>query len=111
MAGYYRQSMSNNAVAAYDAGERPLSRWTRDAILNRCEDKAKMLSSLTRDELIGLFLAETVRHHTSKYYNYTMFYKFKKYVLAEINEDTVRKIIESRPPCKRRQKKASQREL
>ena len=33
-AGYHGYSMSNNAVAAYDNGEMPLSKWTKSAILN-----------------------------------------------------------------------------
>lgn len=33
MAGYNGYSMSNNAVTAYSNGEKPLSKWTRSAIL------------------------------------------------------------------------------
>lgn len=35
MAGYNGYSMSNNAVAAYQDGEKPLSKWTKKEILNR----------------------------------------------------------------------------
>ena len=34
MAGYFGFSMSNNAVEAYENGQRPLSRWTKGKILN-----------------------------------------------------------------------------
>lgn len=33
MAGYNGFSMSNNAVAAYEDGEKPLSKWTKANIL------------------------------------------------------------------------------
>lgn len=33
MAGYYNHSMSNNAIAAYAYGEKPLSRWRKRDIL------------------------------------------------------------------------------
>lgn len=33
MAGYYGQSMSNNAVASYNAGNMPESKWTREAFV------------------------------------------------------------------------------
>lgn len=33
MAGYHNYSMSNNAVAAYENGEMPLSKWSKKAIL------------------------------------------------------------------------------
>lgn len=33
MAGYSGWSMSNNAVTAYEDGEKPLSRWTKVDIL------------------------------------------------------------------------------
>lgn len=38
MAGYYEYAMSNNAVAAYENGEKPLSRWTKKEIIDKIED-------------------------------------------------------------------------
>ncbi len=37
MAGYYKYSMSNNAVKAYKQGEKPLSKWTKTEILSNVE--------------------------------------------------------------------------
>lgn len=37
MAGYSGYSMSNNAVDAYESGEKPRSKWTKAAILNAIE--------------------------------------------------------------------------
>ena len=33
MAGYYGYSMSNNAVSAYEEGEMPLSKWTKQGVI------------------------------------------------------------------------------
>lgn len=35
MAGYHNYSMSNNAVAAYENNEKPLSKWTKQEIINQ----------------------------------------------------------------------------
>ncbi len=40
MAGYKKYSMSNNAVDAYDRGLKPLSKWTKEAII--CTIKQSM---------------------------------------------------------------------
>ena len=37
MAGYNGYSMSNNAVSAYDNGEKPLSKWRKSDILEEIE--------------------------------------------------------------------------
>ena len=34
MSGYNAWSMSNNAIAAYEDGEKPLSKWTKAEILD-----------------------------------------------------------------------------
>lgn len=34
MSGYNGWSMSNNAIAAYEDGEKPLSKWTKAEILD-----------------------------------------------------------------------------
>lgn len=39
MAGYNGFSMSNNAVAAYEDGEKPLSKWTKADIFEIIEDE------------------------------------------------------------------------
>lgn len=37
MAGYNGFSMSNNAVSAYENGEKPLSKWTKKNIIGAIE--------------------------------------------------------------------------
>ena len=57
--GYKGQSMSVNAVWAYDRGEKPLSKWTKSAILEEIEnifdelpeEKAEMIKKMTLTEL------------------------------------------------------------
>lgn len=97
MAGYdWNSGMSNNAVSAYENGEKPLSKWTKKAILaeveRMMEDDAvvnslekeygsvacqRLRSRLQRTELPELLvfaLYKTGYHHTSKYFNSTDFY-------------------------------------
>lgn len=79
MAGYYNYSMSNNAMDAYDDGERPLSKWRKCDIIEEVEfesDKLEgyLLEQLTKGELVDLFLVYRGWHHTSKMYNVTDFY-------------------------------------
>lgn len=78
MAGYYNYSMSNNAVAAYENGERPLSKWTKKDIIKTIGqdviDRNPQLKALKAKELKAIFLTQTAWHHTSKFYNETNFY-------------------------------------
>lgn len=74
MAGYYGYSMSNNAMDAYDAGLKPLSKWRKSDILKAVKEWAdendynftlekldKVKVSVLKNEL--LFSSEW--HHTS----------------------------------------------
>jgi len=84
MAGYKGYSMSNNAVAAYEGGKKPLSKWTKAAILEDLERQAEageIPESLTQ-EAAGLkaadlktFLKYSEWHHTGSHYNRTPFYQ------------------------------------
>ena len=83
MAGYRQDySMSNNAYYAYQDGEMPLSKWTKEAILEviktiASEDCVEIdfdkLKKLTKKQLMRC-LTCTSWHHTSSYYNKTSFY-------------------------------------
>lgn len=84
MAGYYRYSMSNNARIAYENGEKPMSKWTKKAILEEVEQLVDwedlpsaimpIIKKMTLPQLKGL-LNYTGWHHTSKMYNKTDFYE------------------------------------
>jgi len=83
MSGYNGFSMSNNAVAAYESGEKPLSRWTRSSIINTIagmilngdlpEEIVSDVDSMKTAEL-KQFLSYSSWHHTSSHYNRTAFY-------------------------------------
>lgn len=78
--GYDGYSMSNNAIAAYDNDEKPLSKWSKDDILRIARqldwDKAVYLAKVPLEELRDRLLKRTSWHHTSSYYNKTDFYSF-----------------------------------
>ena len=88
MAGYYGFSMSNNAVTAYEDGKRPLSKWTKTAILDRACSKMQdegaepdqiaavmtALKSLSIKTLKARALTVSEWHHCSSWYNRTDFY-------------------------------------
>ena len=88
MAGYYEFSMSNNAIAAYENGEKPLSKWKKADIIAAIEkairDKELVLNcnmdklkKAPVKELKILCLSYSSWHHTSNHYNKTDFYSPK----------------------------------
>lgn len=80
MTGYRGYSMSNNAVDAYNKGEKPWSKWTKTDILNELRyngvDKAQIdrLRKFSLAELKEIGLRRSSWHHTSSHYNATDFY-------------------------------------
>lgn len=101
--------MSNNAVAAYADGEKPLSKWTKpeilEAIFDNCEiseEKADLLRKMTVKELKDEFLQMSSWHHTSKFYNCTNFYSLDFEEIEEISAEQIKCIISSRKKKARR---------
>lgn len=43
MAGYHNYSMSNNAVQAYNTGEKPLSKWTKAVIIEALLEQDRII--------------------------------------------------------------------
>lgn len=80
MAGYRGYSMSNNAVTAYENGEKPISKWTKTAILGALradglsEHDLAVLSKYPVGALKERVLVRSSWHHTSSRYNRTDFY-------------------------------------
>ena len=81
MAGYKGWAMSNNAVAAYENGEKPLSKWTKAAILDAIRKQEielkcskEKLRKLPVEVLKETCLIYSSWHHTSSHYNKTDFY-------------------------------------
>lgn len=99
MAGYYNYSMSNNAVAAYSEGKKPLSKWTKAAILEQCAElladdernaeKMQLLKSCTLAQLKNNLLRYAEWHHTSKHYNATSFYTVYEDKLDELTPEDI----------------------
>jgi hypothetical protein len=97
MAGYRGFSMSNNAVDAYSFGEKPISKWTKSAILDEIFCAAKngevtlhcdeaLLKKSPAAFLKSACLTRSSWHHTSSYYNKTDFYS--------INLDSVEQLTD-----------------
>lgn len=102
MAGYNSYSMSNNAVAAYAAGEMPLSKWSKSALLAMCGDRAGELSRLTVAELRRELLFKSSWHHTSNHYNKTDFYNFDMDAFEDLSPERIAEIISRRAPRTRK---------
>lgn len=79
---YVNQSMSVRAANAYEHGERPISRWSKRAILDAALDEGfgaadeKRLASYPLPALRAALLSPSGWHHTSKMFNRTNFYMF-----------------------------------
>lgn len=100
MAGYSGYSMSNNAVDAYESGEKPRSKWTKAAILNAIEAEVlngtlSLQCSIEKLKQAPLtFLRTKVLqyaswHHTSKYFNGTDFYSLDIDYLASLTDKRI----------------------
>ena len=84
MAGYYGFSMSNNAIQAYEDGEKPFSKWTKAAIFEAIAENSDIynfnsgiiaeLRKMPVKALKSLVLIKTSWHHTSSHFNRTDFY-------------------------------------
>ena len=104
MAGYSGFSMSNNAVDAYDNGEKPLSKWSKAEILQEIRIYAKenninidmeKLNKVSLPVLRESFLYKTAYHHTSKFYNSTDFYAIDFDTVNEmVDLESVQKLLE-----------------
>lgn len=113
--GYNGWSMSNRAVEAYENGERPLSKWSKKAILEQVEfiiddEEIKIsfelanLAKLTKDELFWLLLDLSSWHHTGKYCNETDFYRVEQTKIEELTNSDIENIISRRKPKVKKEK-------
>lgn len=98
-AGYSGYSMSNNAVAAYENGEMPKSKWTKSAILSELaelgysQEIQDIAKKLPVAQLKDIFLFKSSWHHTSKMYNRTDFYS----VNPDVSMDTINNAVSNSP--------------
>lgn len=113
MAGYNGKKMSNNAIAAYYDGKKPLSKWTKSAILegitgileNAEVEKGVNFEKLTKEELTGYFLRCTEWHHTGAFYNVTKFYSLDADYIINFSDADFKKIISERTGAGKEKKK------
>lgn len=102
--GYHGYSMSKRASAAYINGEKPLSRWTKKAIIdaiNEWEEKNNRLmtvnvNAMTKDDLIERYIRYSSWHHTSKMINVTEFYQLSDTLLTVDSREMTAEEIKSR---------------
>lgn len=102
--GYDGYSMSNRAREAYDKGEKPYSKWTKEDIIDSLPEEYRgELKKIPTDTLRAVFLKRTSWHHTGKYFNKTNFYS--------INEDVnVGEFLEEREADKIKERNDKQLE-
>ena len=99
--GYVGYSMSVNAKYAYDTGEKPYSKWTKKDIIsfifeNFGEEWKNKYDKYSLSTLKTILLCQSSWHHTSKYFNETIFY-----YIPEMDEDELNEGIER---CERLEK-------
>lgn len=76
--GYIGKRMSYRAYEAYENGEKPLSKWNKDEILDLLSQESELnFSEMTLPMLKEFFLIKSGWHHTGKFYNKTAFYRFE----------------------------------
>ena len=100
MAGYNGFSMSNNAVAAYEDGEKPLSKWTRADIFDAIESQEvelkcsiEKLKKLPVKVLKEVCLTYSSWHHTSNHYNKTDFYSLNVEGIENLTDDKIEELL------------------
>ena len=106
MAGYFKNSMSNNAVEAYKHGEKPFSKWTKKEILEELEKRRKLdladskylpmsqeifseLSKCSEAVVKEVSLTYTSYHHTGNLYKKTDFYSIAYDELGYLEEKDI----------------------
>ena len=96
--GYVGYSMSVNAKYAYDTGEKPYSKWNKKDIIsfifeNFGEEWKKKYEKYSLSTLKTILLCQSSCHHTSKYFNETIFYFCEILITQEIKSQMMRSLI------------------
>lgn len=84
MAGYdWFNGMSNNAVQAYDNGLKPLSKFTKQDLIDAgYKGTLKKAKQLAKDEK----WLPSEWHHSSKYFNRVYFYDLHDLLLIDLKD-------------------------
>ena len=113
-AGYIGCSLSEGASDAYSQGERPLSKWSKQDIIDEVVDLSdgrfieSELKKFTKQVLQDAFLSESSWHHTSRCANITDFYSVDELKLEEITLDSLITIAERSAQAETKIKKPTQ---
>lgn len=115
MAGYNGFSMSNNAVAAYEDGEKPLSKWTKADIFDAINEQEvelkcsiEKLKKLPAKVLKGICLIYSSWHHTSNHYNKTDFYSLDIDRIENLTDDKIEELLSDYKADKKVENKPSE---
>lgn len=100
--GYVGHSMSVRAAEAYSSGAKPKSKWTKADMLAAIEEVAALdkvevpenLGKLTKEAIFAHLFSESSWHHTSKFYNKTVFYEVDEKAVCALTEAQVNKWLE-----------------
>lgn len=106
--GYCGYSMSNNAVDAYNDGEKPLSKWTKAVLLDAVQaavEAGEVIINFNFDLLKKVKVAVLKKellynsswHHTSSFYNKTEFYSLDLEKLEQLTEIDIKNFLEVAP--------------
>jgi len=115
MAGYNGWSMSNNAVAAYEDGEKPLSKWTKTDIFDTIVDteielkcSIEKLRKLPVKVLKEVCLKYSSWHHTSNHYNRTEFYSLDINRIENLTDEKIDRLLTDYKEEKKMEEKPSE---
>lgn len=107
---YIGSKMSINAAAAYDAGEKPWSKWTKDELfcaLSLDGERRALLQKLTAEELRCELLTYAGWHHTGAFFAETNFWLADQDKADKLDAKAVAEIIAYR---RSRRKKPQKKE-
>ena len=115
MAGYNGFSMSNNAVVAYEDGEKPLSKWTKTDIFDAINEQEvelkcsiEKLKKLPVKVLKEICLTYSSWHHTSNHYNKTNFYSLDVDRIENLTDDKIEELLSNYKADKKIESKLSE---
>lgn len=97
--GYIGNKMSVRAYEAYESGEKPLYKWSKndiiECVLNARNDfNEKELNSYNK-EVLKVFLLCSSWHHTGSYFNETNFYSLD-HDFIELSKDEIIQVLEKK---------------
>lgn len=94
--GYSGNSMSLNAIRAYENGEKPASKWTKSDIIAEIAKidrvKAEKLKKASAQVLRDRFLVYSSWHHSSSRFNVTRFYSIDEDAITDMTIAEAEKI-------------------